>query len=65
MGAGISASVVIWETITGLEKRAMPFERWKGRVENFDTVVDIYYRKSRKEVEDGEKNGGEDRVGVE
>ena len=40
IGAAISAFVVIWETITAMEKGATPIESWSGRVENFETVID-------------------------
>lgn len=45
IGAGISAFVVLWEMLTGLEKGAAPFESWKGRAEDLDTVIDIKNRK--------------------
>ena len=48
IGAGISAFVVIWETITAMEKGAAPIESWSGRVENFDTVIDVRNRKKRR-----------------
>ena len=45
IGAGISGFVVIWEMLTGLEKGAGAFESWRGRAEDFDTVIDIGARK--------------------
>jgi len=32
---------VLWEMVTGLEKGAVPFESWKGRLEAHAIVVDI------------------------
>lgn len=46
-GAGISAFVVIWEMIGGLERGASFVESWKGKVATFDTVVDIGSRKNQ------------------
>lgn len=42
IGAGISGFVVIWETVTSLEKGACAFESWKGQVDNFETIIDIH-----------------------
>lgn len=50
-GAGISAFVVIWETIGSLDCGAGIFESWSGRVADFDTVIDIGNRKKTKENE--------------
>lgn len=44
-GAGISAFVVIFETIGSLERGASIVESWKGKVATFDTVVDIGSRR--------------------
>lgn len=45
-GAGISAFAVIWETIGGLEKCASVVESWRGKVENFDTIVHVGSRQA-------------------
>jgi hypothetical protein len=45
IGAGISVFVVIWEMLTGLEKCAAPFESWRGRAADLDTVIDIGKRR--------------------
>lgn len=37
----MSAFAVIWEMVTALEKGAAPFESWSGRLEVYDTVVEI------------------------
>lgn len=44
IGAGTSGFVVIWETITALEKGACAFESWKGPVDNFETIIDVRSR---------------------
>ena len=41
IGAAISGFCVLWEMITGLERGAAPFESWSGRLEAYDTVVEI------------------------
>ena len=41
IGAGMSAFAVLWETLGALEKGASAFESWSGRIDNFDTIVDI------------------------
>ena len=65
-GAGISAFVVIWEMFTGLEKGAAPFESWRGRAADLDTVIDI--GKRRKWAADSQKQqenqGNGDEKGV-
>lgn len=41
IGAGMSGFVVIWETVTALEKGACAFESWRGQADTFETIVDI------------------------
>ena len=57
IGAGISGFVVIWEMITGLERGAAFIESWSGKLETYDTVVDIGSRSKLKrnvsETEEG------------
>jgi hypothetical protein len=41
----MSVFVVMWEMLTALEKGAGAIESWRGRVEDFDTVIDIGSRR--------------------
>ena len=48
---------MIWEMITGLERGAAFIESWSGKLETYDTVVDIGSRSKPKrnvsETEEG------------
>ena len=63
IGAGISAFVVIWEMLTGLEKGAAPFESWRGRAADLETVIDIGKRRKwtadAQKQQEGQENGDE------
>ena len=48
IGAGLSGFVVIWETITGLEKGASAFESWRGKLETYETVISVDSARSKK-----------------
>ena len=50
-GAGISAFVVIWETIGSLERGAAVIESWRGKVDTFDTVIDVAGRRRKQSAE--------------
>ena len=64
-GAGISAFVVIWEMLTGLEKGAGAFESWKGRAEDFDTVIDIGSRRKVVQAENPKLENGNEKAVLE
>lgn len=59
IGAGISGFVVIWETITGLERNAGIIESWSGKAETYGTVVDVSSRRRRTTLEANLLSGDE------
>ncbi|KAK3725537.1 hypothetical protein LTR37_000507 [Vermiconidia calcicola] len=59
IGAGISGFVVIWETITGLERNAGIIESWSGKAETYGTVVDVSSRRMRTTLEANLLSGDE------
>lgn len=49
----------MWEMLTALEKGAVPFESWRGRAEDLDTVIDIASRKNAKPKAPKQESGDE------